>query len=90
MKKVTRSHTTIIDAARPLLQAAEKSEHVTKISLGIIKNIGTGKTGLKFQPTTGGMKVVVRGNTTIQELYIYTKEVEKVTKILTHSFPLPN
>ncbi len=89
-KKITRSHTSIIDAAEPLIKAGSKTSLVSKMSLGIIKHIGTGKPGLKFHPITGGIKVVVRGNTTIQELYFYTQEIEKVKALLKDSFPLSN
>jgi hypothetical protein len=89
-KKITRSHTSIIDAAKPLIKAGEKTSLVSKMSLGIIKHIGTGKPSLKFHPITGGVKVVVRGNTTIQELYFYTQETNTVIDILKQSFPLSN
>ena len=89
-KKITRSHTSIIDAAKPLIAAGEKCSLVTKMSLGIIKHIGTGKPNLKFHPITGGVKAVVRGNTTIQELYFYTQEINTVMELLKQSFPLSN
>ena len=38
--KITTSHTSIIDAALPVVEAAEKLPEVTKISLGIIKQVG--------------------------------------------------
>ncbi len=89
-KKITRSHTSVIDAAKPLISCIEQSMYVTKISLGIIKHIGTGKPNLKFHPITGGVKVVVRGNTSIQELFIYTQDVGRVTLLLKENFTLSN
>lgn len=41
--KITSSHTTIIDGAKKVITTARKLTEVTKISLGIIKQIGPGK-----------------------------------------------
>jgi len=76
--KLTRSHTTLIDAAAPLVDFLQDHDHVSKISLGIIKNIGKGAPSLKFHPVTGGWKVVVRGNVSLQEMVVYTTEPDSV------------
>jgi hypothetical protein len=76
--KLTRSHTTLIDAAAPLVDHLQEREDVSKISLGIIKNIGKGNPGLKFHRVTGGWKVVVRGNVSLQELVVYTSDPDRV------------
>jgi hypothetical protein len=75
-KKITTSHTSIIDAAIPVVEAAERLPQVTKISLGIIKQVGKsrGQHRIKFLPIIGGWKVTVRGSSTVQELYIYTED----------------
>jgi hypothetical protein len=70
--KLTRSHTTLIDAAVPLVDLLQDRDEVTKISLGVIKNIGKGNPGLKFHEVVGGWKVVVRGNVSLQEFVVYT------------------
>ena len=80
--KLTRSHTTVIDAVAPLVDLLQECQEVSKISLGMIKNIGKGQTGLKFHPVTGGWRVVVRGNTSLQELVVYTPEPEVVRRRL--------
>jgi len=72
--KLTRSHTTLIDAAVPLVDFLQGRDEVTKISLGMIKNIGKGSPGLKFHPVVGGWKVVVRGNVSLQEMVVYTSD----------------
>ena len=53
--KITASHTSIIDAALPIVDAAEKLPEVTKISLGIIKQVGRGgrQRRIKFLPRDG-------------------------------------
>jgi len=79
--KITRSHTSIIDGARDAINQAEASPLVSKIALGIIKNIGTGKPSLKFHPMVGGFRVIIRANVTIQEFFIYTKSAKEVQDI---------
>lgn len=51
----------------------ERLPEVTKISLGIIKQIGLGKPAVKFHPITGGFRCIVRGNTSIQEVWVYVR-----------------
>jgi len=80
--KLTRSHTTLIDAAAPLVDYLQGCADVSKISLGIIKSLGKGSTGLKFYPVTGGWKVTVRGNTSLQEIVVYTTDPERIRREL--------
>jgi len=77
---LTRSHTTLIDAAAPLVDYLQTCEEVSKISLGLIKNIGKGQTGLKFHAVTGGWKVTIRGNVSLQEIIVYTADPERVRR----------
>ncbi len=84
--KLTKSHTTLIDAAEPVVEWLQKAEAVSKISLGLIKVIGRGKPGLKFHPVTGGWKLVIRGNISLQELVVYTSEPEKLRQQVEQQF----
>lgn len=70
-RKLTRSHTTLIEKARDVVTMLERLPDVTKISLGIIKQIGLGKPAVKFHPITGGFRCVVRGNVSLQEIWVY-------------------
>jgi hypothetical protein len=72
--KITRSHTTLIDIAVPIIHALEKHTLTNKISLGIIKKISVGQPRIKFLPITGGFKLVIRGRITIQEFFVYSKD----------------
>jgi len=74
--KLTRSHTTLIEAAVPVVDLLEARPEVTKISLGIIKVIGKGLPAVKMRPATGGWKVVIRGNLSLQELVVYSSDLE--------------
>ena len=80
--KLTRSHTTLIDAVAPLVDFLQGRDEVSKISLGLIRNIGRGMPGLKFHPVTGGWRVVVRGNVSLQEMVVYTSDPERTRKAL--------
>ncbi len=83
-KKSAGSHTTLIEAALPLVKEAEELEAVKRISLGYIKATpGTpGKRGVKFAFIQGGLLAKVRGNTAIQEIRIYTDFPQEVQKVL--------
>ena len=72
--KITRNHTTLIEHAAAIVDAIHDRPEVTKISLGMISRIGLGKPNIKFLPAIGGLKVVVRGKSSKQELFIYTKD----------------
>lgn len=72
-RKLTRSHTTLTDKAGEVVATLERLPEVTKISLGIIKQIGLGKPAVKFHPITGGFRCVVRGNTSLQEIWVYVR-----------------
>lgn len=83
--KITRSHTSAIEKVAEVVSTIQKMPTVTKISLGIIKHIGVGRPTVKFHEISGGCKAVIRGNISIQEVFIYTKETqvvqEKISKI---------
>ncbi|HUX50620.1 MAG TPA: DUF2103 domain-containing protein [Spirochaetia bacterium] len=80
--KFTRSHTTLIEAAAPLVDRAVELEEVSKVSLGMIKVIGKGLPNIKSSAINGGLKYVVRGNLGRQEIYIYTSDPEKTQRAL--------
>lgn len=76
--KITASHQTVTDAASEVIRVAMGMAEVTKISLGIIKNIGGGRRSVKCTPVPAGIKVAVRGNGSVQEIFIYTNSPEIV------------
>ena len=89
-KKLTRSHTSLIEAAEDVIKYATEMFEVSKVSLGVIKQISVGKKRIKFLPITGGIKAIIRGNASIQEIFIYTKEEKLVTRTLTELFEAKN
>jgi len=86
--KITRSHTSTTDATAEIITALKKLKAVNKISIGIIKTTTSkgGKRAIKFLPITGGMVAMVRGSGTVQELYIYTDEIDFVKNYLLKVF----
>ena len=83
-KKSGGSHTTLIEAAVPLVKEAEKLSEVTKISLGFIKStLGQrGAKRVKFKRSTSGLLMTVRGNTSVQAIRVYTASPDIVQQIL--------
>ena len=85
--KLTRSHTTIIDAAVDVVKLAQKMPEVTKISLGVIKSgLPSGVRRIKCKPIQGGLQVSVRGTNSKQDLYMYTKFSDTLTETITKFF----
>jgi hypothetical protein len=85
--QITRSHTSATEATDKVVKALKKSGLASKMSLGIIKKT-KGKSGnmtIKFLPMTGGTKATVVGGGVVQEIYIYTKEIEEVKKLFVDS-----
>ena len=86
--KYTASHTTVIDAARGPVQAAAKLSCVSKVSLGIIKQIAKGPLSMKFQdlgPTCFLAKI--RGTTSIQEVRVFSSDLEEAKEAMTRALP---
>jgi hypothetical protein len=85
---ITDSHSSTTDASAEIIKHAKKLDIISKIGIGIIKVTKSkgGKRSIKFLPITGGIKASVRGSGTVQELYIYTKEIELVKNYLLKKF----
>jgi hypothetical protein len=81
--KITTSHSSTTESAEKVMKTLKKSGLVSKISLGIIKKTKgkSGNVNIKYLPITGGVKASIVGGGTVQEIYIYTKEIEKVKKL---------
>lgn len=81
-KKITDSHSTIISEAYALVQCAEKLDQVTKISLGIIRPCsgGRGKIFLKIKDTQSGLEAIIRGNSSVQTIYLYLRAIDDYSR----------
>ena len=74
--KFADSHTTVIDAAVDLVDAAAKLPEVSKIGLGLISQAGRGRGARSFKASEelACLFIKVRGNSSVQDIRIYTKE----------------
>ena len=74
--KISRSHSTHTETSKTVIDLLEKTGLVQKISRGIIKNTRSksGQKSLKITDLKTCLKVSVRGNGAVQDLYVYTKE----------------
>ena len=82
-KAPRKGHSSVIEAAMPIIKAAEKLDAVKRISPGLIKSIG-GKSGekrAKFLEVRGGLRVTISGGG-VQTIYIYTSEPQQVREVL--------
>lgn len=77
--KITKAHTSIIDAAESLVRAAQKLPEVTKVSLGWMKNglPPVSVQRIKFTPIVGGLRIDVRGSCSQQQIFVYTGDLQK-------------
>lgn len=85
-EKITDSHSTLTDTSILVVNAASKYSEVSKIGIANITHIGGGRKSLKFLPITGGIKAVVRGSGSVQEIYIYTSNPEMTKEKLIKTF----
>ena len=84
--KITNSHSTLTETSEKFLSEAVKSHLISKISIANITHVGGGTKSLKFLDITGGIKAVVRGSGSVQELYIYTNSPNEAMAELTKIF----
>jgi hypothetical protein len=84
--KLTRSHTTVIEAAIPAVNAAKECPGVSKIVIGIIKSTKTGQPHIKFTPIQAGLRMQVRGNSAVQIFFVYTDQPDTVLREITEKW----
>lgn len=85
--KMGGRHTTVIDAAQLVIDLAQRMPDVTKIVAGYITSgVKGGKQRIKIKKITGGLLVVVRGSVSIQELRIYSDNIEETQRKLEQEF----
>ncbi len=75
-KKFSGSHTTIIDAAFPLVIKLERNPLVYKISLGLIRKCRSGSFNIKAKEIPSGLELIIRGSLYVQTIYLYITEPE--------------
>lgn len=76
--KISDSHQTVIEPAKPIIRAAKKLDEVAKIVIAELVKVGPGKQRIKLTEVPAGLKVTVRGGILQQVLYLYTNDRETV------------
>jgi len=86
-----KGHTTVTDAAIPVVDALAALDVVTGISISIIeKTRGVAQhTVVTFKRTVSGLEMKVRGNRYVQTFYVYASDLDAVEAMLTERFPKP-
>lgn len=83
--KVSRRHTSFIDAAQSVVNFLNKNILVKKYTLGIISPGKSQHRRIKIHLIQGGIKLVIYGNTYFQEIYTYTNQPQKLTEQLNNN-----
>lgn len=86
-KKFGRRHTTYIDVAEGLVNELSRSELVKKVSFGYITATPgkTGQRGVKIKEAQGGLHLIVRGPSSVQDIYVYTDDPDEVRQMIDDS-----
>ena len=75
------THTTIIEAARPVVKLLEKKGRVSR---GVITaGVGARVQSIKVSPLAGALRVMVVSKGSRQELHVYGISLEAAKQILT-------
>jgi hypothetical protein len=86
-QKISGRHTTVIDAAIKVVEAANADPNVSKIVLSIVRQ---GKAsvpkGIKIADVPAGLSLKIRGSKTIQELYVYTSDRHTTASVISEAF----
>lgn len=85
--KIGGRHTTVIDAARPIIDFLLKDPGVSNITIGHIKmGIKAGPQRVKITEETGCLLIKIRGSASIQEIRVFAKELSEINKKLRGNF----
>jgi hypothetical protein len=81
--KVSRSHTTYIREAEPIIVALKADTRVKKVILGVITPIGPSqKVRVRVLPERAGCKISVRGRESHQTIWVHGAGPDVVSVIL--------
>ena len=84
--KLSSRHSTVIEYAIPLIEAAKRHEAVSKIVLAEIARVGGGNPRVKFVPIPAGLRMVVRGPNNQQVIFLYTSQASTVQTFLKNAW----
>lgn len=81
-KKISKSHSTIIDAAKKLTSFLVTEPLVDKLSIGEIRVIGNGPKRIKTLLSPAGIKLMIRGRNSVQYFFVYTSKPQEVESLI--------
>lgn len=77
-----KNHTTVIDAAEPIVRHAVSLEAVDRVTPGFIrtgiKKLRSHQSKVKLTHQDGCVLLQIRGNISVQEVRVYTKDTQAV------------
>jgi hypothetical protein len=84
--KFNGKHTTLIDAAYPVVELLRDDSRVTKIVIGVIKPRRGNGQSIKAVTIEAGLRLMVSGPSSVQQFYAYTIDPEGVKVTLEQLF----
>ena len=85
--KMGGRHTTIIDAAAKVVDFLLKQDEVSNVIAGHIKSgIGAAPQRIKIKKLAGCLSVIVRGGASIQEIKVFSQNLDQIKKELEKNF----
>jgi hypothetical protein len=78
----------MLEVAEVIIESASKLECVSKIVLGVIKQVKSppASKSIKVLDIPAGLRVKVRGPKSVQELFIYTTDRPLAIQVITQAF----
>lgn len=80
--KIAKSHSSVVSEAVPMIEAAKGLPQVSKVVPSEIVRVRGGEVRIKFMPVQAGLRMVVRGVQSQQEVFVYTGEPAVVERLL--------
>ncbi|MFA5994639.1 MAG: DUF2103 domain-containing protein [Parcubacteria group bacterium] len=85
--KIGGKHTTVIDASKPVVDFLLKHPAVISVTVGFIKmRLKTAPQRMKIMEESGCLFLKVRGTASIQELRVFSQDLERVKVALEKKF----
>jgi hypothetical protein len=81
-KHVSKSHSTTIEEAVPIIKSALSNPLIDKVVIGEISSIIHGPRRIKFTLVPAGLKIMIRGINARQLFFIYTEHQDAVKQFL--------
>ena len=86
-KKIGGRHTTVIDAAKTIINFLNKNPYVSNIAIGYIKTgLKPALQRMKIKSENGCLLLKIRGTISIQEIRVFSRDLDMMQKILEEKF----